>query len=156
MSWSAVQNAILAYWQATTTVPEALQALDGLNGPAFDPPAIDPTSAETAAASIWCRLSVVTLPRTARPFGIGSPARRYYEGLIYRQVFIPRGFGEEIADELIEAEEALFHRKTVAELVRCRDCYAPERVPLQERDGQWWAVNVVNPFYVVDPALAED
>ncbi len=154
MSWTAVENAILTYWAANTTVAAANRALDSFNGPRFEPPAINTA---TPATAIWCRLTNVTLPRTTRPFGIGSAAHRYYEGLVYRQVFIPRGFAEAIADSIIEAELALFHRKTLASgLVRFRDCYVPERIPPSEDDAAWSQVNVVNPYYVIDPATAEN
>jgi hypothetical protein len=153
MSWAAEQNAILAYWAANTTVASANRALDAFNGPAFVEPMIDPTA---PASAIWCRLSVVTLPSTTRPFGIGSAAHRYHDGLIYRQIFIPRGFGEAIADSIIESEVELFHRVSLASgLVRCRDCYTPERIPPDEDDAPFVQINVVNPYYVIDPATAE-
>lgn len=155
MTWSLVENAILAYWVANTTFAAPLRALDAYNGPAFRPPAIVPA---TWTDAIWCRLTNVPIPRSTRPFGIGSAAWRYYEGLVYRQIFYPRGFGEGAAvDAFVESEVALFHRQSLAAgVVRFRDCYAPERVPPTSDDAAWAQINVVNPYYVIDPATAEN
>lgn len=154
MTWAAEQNAITARWDAACPITSTRRAYDAFNAPAFTPPAIDTAN---PANAVWTRLAIVTLPRTARPFGIGSAAHRYHEGLIYQQIFYPRGFGEAFIDATIEAAVLVFHRQSLGSpiLVRCRDTEPPARVPPESDDAPFLQVNVTTPYYVIDPTTAE-
>lgn len=148
--WDAEQNAIIARWRATCPVAAARRDESDLNGKAFTPPAIDPSS---PASSIWVRLAIRASTRSGRPFGLGPTAPNYREGLIYQQIFYPRGFGEAFVQSYVEACWSAFHRHELsasAPNAQCRDSHPPDRIPADSNDASWRQINVVTPYFVID------
>lgn len=146
MSWSDVQDAILARFVAACPIPEARQAMDSFNGPKFTPPAIETA---TPANSIWVRLTVNPFRGSSRPFGLAQSARNWRQGQLVQQIFYPAGFGEAFLDSVVDASVLVFHRQRLAGIVECRDAEDPERIPDSD-DPKWAQINVVTPYVVIE------
>jgi hypothetical protein len=147
VSWSAVQNAILARFDAVCPVPLARRALDSFNAPKFDPPAIDTAA---PANSIWIRPTINPYPGTSRAFGLAQNANNWREGRIVLQVFYPAGLGEgAYLDPVVDAAVLVFHRQYLGASVRCKDSEDPLRITETE-DPEWAQINVVTPYVVIE------
>lgn len=146
MSWSTVQNAVLARWIAACPIPEARQAMESFNGPKFLPPAIDTV---TPANSIWVRLTVNPFRGTSRAFGLAQNAHNWRQGQLVQQIFYPAGLGEAFLDSIVDASVLIFHRQTLAGIVEFRDAEDPERIPDTD-DPKWAQINVVTPYVVIE------
>lgn len=146
MSWSDVQDAILARFVAACPIPEARQAMDAFNGPKFTPPAIDTT---TPANSVWVRPTVNPFRGTSKAFGLAQNAYNRRQGQVVQQIFYPAGLGEAFLDAIVDASVLIFHRQHLAALVEFRDTEDPERVPDSD-DPKWAQINVVTPYYVTE------
>lgn len=146
MSWTSEQNAIRSRFSTLTTIPAARLAWDGLNGPVFNPPTVNPAD---PAAALWARLGLAPVPRSGQPLAIGETGPDYREGLIIIQHFAPAGLGEDILTAKVDESNAIFHRATFSNVI-CRDADAPDRVGLDE-SGEWFQINAVIPYYIVDP-----
>lgn len=149
-AWANESNAIIARWRAQCPVPAARRDESDLNGAKFDPPNLDPA---TPANSIWIRLAIRAVPRSGRPLVLGPDAPNYRQGLIYQQIFYPRGHGEAFVQSYVNTAWEAFHRYTLSASspeARCLDSQPPERIPAQSDDAQWRQINVVTPYYVID------
>lgn len=146
MSWSDVQDAILARFVAACPIPEARQAMDSFNGPKFTPPAIDTV---TPANSVWVRPTVNPFRGTSKAFGLAQNAYNRRQGQLVQQIFYPAGLGEAFLDSIVDASVLIFHRQHLAALVEFRDTEDPERIPDTD-DPKWAQINVVTPYYVTE------
>jgi len=149
MTWSAEQSAIFDHWRDNAPVAAALRDESDWNGQKFNPPKINPASPSSA---VWVRFSQRAVQRSGRPFAIGGSAPTYRQGLIYQQVFYPRGFGDSIADSIINAAVALFHRQllSASPQIQCGDTHPPERIPPDDESAEWMQVNVLTPYEVIE------
>jgi len=152
MSSAAVDNAILAHWVANCPVAAALRCFDAFNSPPFTPPTIDPASPTYPTDCIWIRLSISWNSRGARAYGIGANAPRYWDGLIFQQIFYPKSIGEDAVATIADSARAVFHRADVGSPVvaRCKDSGPPERIYPEESDPQFAQINVMTPVYVIE------
>jgi hypothetical protein len=152
MSWPAEQDSIRTRIEAMSTVPE--KVWDAWN--ADDEP---PTPSSAAYSnSIWVRPSVAAVPGAVPPIrgvrgpgaiGLGSTAPNYREGLITQSLFAARGSGlDELGDYVWEAMQ-IFHRASFG-VVRCWDVRPPDVIGFDPDDPEWFGVNVVNGYYVIE------
>lgn len=145
MSWSAVQNAILARWAAACPVAAGLRAYDSFNA-TFRPPAIVPS---TPTTSVWMRLTINPFQGTSTPFGLAENANNYHEGQIVQQIFYPRNVGEGFLDSIVNAAVLVFHRRALG-TVQCKDSQPPMRIPPDDGDAAFAQINVVTPYLVIE------
>lgn len=149
MTWSAEQLAIFAYWRANAPVAQAYRDESEWGAAAYNPPKVSTTS---PASVIWIRFVQRAVQRSSRPFAIGGSAPTYRQGLLYQQVFYPRGQGDAIAHTVVNAAVALFHRKllSASPQIQCGDTHPPERIPPDDDTAEWVQVNVVTPYEVIE------
>lgn len=145
MSWDANQTSIRSRFEANTTIPSARLAHDGLNGPKFETPTVNPTSFDSA---IWARLTIQSIPGSGRPLGVGSTTPHMREGFIVVQHFAPRGGGDNALKGYVDETMAIFDRESFGDVV-CMDADEPDRVGFDESD-EWYQINAVIPFYTLD------
>lgn len=124
------------------------------NAKLFKPPDLSITSPMDAA---WARPTIVVVPGSSRPLGIGLEAPNYREGEVHVEVNWPAHLGEESQPfkfwtSYIDPTIALFHRVTLLTeeplvTVQFREAEEPESLGIV---GQWSRTNLVFPYWVQD------
>ncbi len=150
MSWVTEQTLISSRYDNNAPVPSARRAWDFFNlphgayGGPFEPPAVDPDSPDD---SIWQRLTIEPVPRSARPFHLGADAIKYREGLIFIQTFGPKLSAGLTILQTAQAAGEIYHRAQFG-IIRCRDMDTPKWVSPPR--AAWHQINVVIPYLVLD------